>query len=405
MPPVVPPLQIGRKLGSGFFGDVFLGQDGVHGRVAVKVLSRKPGHSDAEWDEIKSSFLAEAQKLSKAKHRNVVEVFHIEELPGGNTIRFCMAYCPGGSLQSAFEKGPMSLRAVRKAGTEVLLGLAALHSREMLHRDIKPGNVLLDGASVAQLGDFGLVTDDLLLGYGSQVGYSDHIAHEVWNGKGTSAKSDVWAFGMTLFRLLHGKACYDEMPDPQDVVPAGGFVETLKMVAAYSETLAARHPKDAERQSCSAVSDRRTSAWRTGALTRHSRLGRDSHSRLGEMGAKIEDTAEHRRVEASRATPARMDCLERAPRKGPEEDSRRIQRNHRKSAMHPRIGSLFRRLACPQASRQEKPTDQILPSDLFNTEMGDRCGAAGLRAFRAKAFSRHHTLCRAPVTLTAPATW
>jgi eukaryotic-like serine/threonine-protein kinase len=228
MPAIVPPLEIGPKLGSGFFGEVFLGKDGVHGQVAVKVLSRKPEHSDDDWDEIKSSFLAEAQKLSKAKHRNVVQVFHIEELPDGSTIRFCMAYCPGGSLQAAFEKGPMTLAAVRKAGTEVLLGLGALHARDMLHRDIKPGNVLLDGVSVAQLGDFGLVTDELLLGYGSQAGYSDHIAHEVWNGTGTSAKSDIWALGMTLFRLLHGKTWYDEMPDPQDIVPDGGFADTLR---------------------------------------------------------------------------------------------------------------------------------------------------------------------------------
>jgi eukaryotic-like serine/threonine-protein kinase len=225
---IVPPLEIGRKLGNGFFGEVYLGRDGVHGRVAVKVLARKPEHSDDEWQEIKASFLAEAQKLSKAKHRNVVQVYHIEELPDGKSIRFCMAYCPGGSLQSAFEKGPMTIAAVRKAGTEVLLGLSALHARNMLHRDIKPGNVLLDGASVAQLGDFGLVTDDLLLGYGSQAGYSDHIAHEVWNGKGTSAKSDIWALGMTLFRLLHGKAWYDEAPDPRGIVPGGGFVDTLK---------------------------------------------------------------------------------------------------------------------------------------------------------------------------------
>lgn len=228
MPGVVPPLELGRKLGSGFFGEVFLGKDGIHGRVAVKVLARKPEHSDDEWQEIKTSFLAEAQNLSKAKHRNVVQVYHIEELPDGNSIRFCMAYCPGGSLQSAFEKGPLTIAVVRKAGTEVLLGLGALHAREMLHRDIKPGNVLLDGVSVAQLGDFGLVTDNLLLGYGSQAGYSDHIAHEVWNGKGTSAKSDIWALGMTLFRLLHSKAWYDEAPDPQDIVPGGGFVDTLK---------------------------------------------------------------------------------------------------------------------------------------------------------------------------------
>jgi serine/threonine protein kinase len=225
---VVPVLRVGRKLGNGHFGTVFLGQDSVHGTVAVKVLARKPGQSDAEWLAYKTSFLAEAQNLSKATHRNVVQVYHIEELPDGESIRFCMALCPGGSLQTAFEAGPMTLPAIRKAGTEVLMGLNALHARQMLHRDIKPGNILIDVEGVAKLGDFGLVTDDLILGYGSQAGYYDHIAHEVWLGGGTSARSDVWAFGMTLFRLLHGKAWYEEAPAPQTVIAGGGFADTLK---------------------------------------------------------------------------------------------------------------------------------------------------------------------------------
>lgn len=228
MPGIVPPLKVGAKLGNGHFGEVFLGEDGVHGQVAVKVLARKPGQSGADWDLHKTSFLAEAKHLSKATHRNVVQVHHIEELPDGESIRFCMAYCPGGSLQSAFEAGPMPLARVRKAGTEVLLGLSALHARKMLHRDIKPGNILIDGAGVAQLGDFGLVTDDLLLGYGSQAGYLDHIAYEVRLGKGTSIKSDVWAYGMTLYRLLHGKVWYDELPPPKGIIPTGGFADTLK---------------------------------------------------------------------------------------------------------------------------------------------------------------------------------
>lgn len=228
MASVVPALQVGKRLGNGHFGVVFLGQDGVHGPVAVKVLARKPEHSDSEWLAYKAGFLAEAQNLSKATHRNVVQVYNIEELPDGNSIRFCMAFCSGGSLQSVFEAGPMTLPAVRKAGTEVLLGLNALHARQMLHRDIKPGNVLIDAEGVARIGDFGLVTDDLLLGYGSQAGYSDHIAYEVWQGTGTSAKSDIWAFGMTLFRLLHGKTWYEEAPHPEIVVPNGGFADTLK---------------------------------------------------------------------------------------------------------------------------------------------------------------------------------
>lgn len=182
MASVVPALQIGKLLGRGHFGVVLLGHDSVHGQVAVKVLARKPGHSDAEWQSYKAGFLAEAQNLSKAMHRNVVQVYHIEELPDGDSIRFCMAFCPGGSLQSAFETGPMTLPAVRKAGTEVLMGLNALHARQMLHRDIKPGNVLIDAKGVAQIGDFGLVTDDLILGYGSQAGYSDHIATKFGRG-------------------------------------------------------------------------------------------------------------------------------------------------------------------------------------------------------------------------------
>ncbi|KWO10356.1 serine/threonine protein kinase [Burkholderia cepacia] len=228
MAKIVPALQVGKKLGNGHFGEVFLGQDSVHGQVAVKVLARKLGQSDTEWDVHKEGFLAEAQHLSKARHDNVVQVYSIEELPDGNSIRFCMAYCQNGSLQSAFEAGPMTMLDVRKAATEVCLGLEALHARGMLHRDIKPGNILRNSAGVAQLGDFGLVTDNLILGYGSQAGYADHVAYEVWHGEGTSVRSDIWALGMTLYRLLHGKAWYEQGPAPSQVIAQGQFADSLQ---------------------------------------------------------------------------------------------------------------------------------------------------------------------------------
>jgi serine/threonine protein kinase len=228
MATIVPALQIGKKIGAGHFGEVYLGQDCVHGQVAVKVLSRKPSQTDAEWDAHKTSFLAEAQNLSKARHGNVVQVYSIEELPGGDSIRFCMAYCPGGSLQSSFDAGPMSAQDVRKVATEVCLGLDALHARGMLHRDIKPGNILVNAAGTAQLGDFGLVTDNLILGYGSQAGYRDHLAYEVWLGEGTSVKSDIWALGMTLYRLLHGKAWYEQGPIPRHIISSGRFADSLE---------------------------------------------------------------------------------------------------------------------------------------------------------------------------------
>lgn len=224
----VSGLTVGDKIGNGHFGEVFKGADPAHGHVAVKLLRREWFHDDATWPTYKAGYLAEAQNLSKASHRNVVQVHHVVEAADGNSVVICMAFCPGGSLQTPFENGPMTLPAVRKVGTEVLMGLSAMHVRGMVHRDIKPANILLDGRAEAQISDFGLVTDDLVLGYASQAGYSDHIAYEVWNGKGTSAKSDVWALGMTLFRLLHGKAWYDAGPKPQDVVKHGGFADTLR---------------------------------------------------------------------------------------------------------------------------------------------------------------------------------
>jgi eukaryotic-like serine/threonine-protein kinase len=224
----VSDLQLGAAIGQGHFGDVFHGVDPAHGAVAVKVLGRKAVHDDATWPAYKASYLAEAKNLAKATHRHVVQVHHVVEAADGESVLICMAFCAGGSLQSHFDKGPMCLRSVRKAGTEVLMGLNTMHARGMIHRDIKPANILINGNGEAQISDFGLVTDDLILGYASQAGYSDHIAYEVWNGKGTSVKSDIWAVGMTLFRLLHGKIWYEEAPNPRDLVKNGGFVDTLK---------------------------------------------------------------------------------------------------------------------------------------------------------------------------------
>ncbi len=228
MTDLISDLKIGPKIGNGHFGEVFLAQDPAHGQVAVKMLTRKAHDNDTMWIAYKAGFLAEAQNLSKARHKNVVQVHHVVEAADGMSVIICMEFCPGGSLQTPFENGPMAIPEVRKIGTEVLMGLNALHSRGMLHRDIKPANVLLDASGVAQISDFGLVTDDLVLGYGSQAGYSDHIAYEVWHGKGTSAQSDIWALGMTLYRLLHGKNWYEQAPEPGQIVHLGNFAGTLK---------------------------------------------------------------------------------------------------------------------------------------------------------------------------------
>lgn len=221
-------LKLGKQIGNGHFGDVFLANDDVHGEVAVKVLMQQPGETSADWQTRKQGLLREGQRLSRAAHTNVVRVHHLLEDEKKDAVLLVMDYCKGGSLQKAFDAGPMQLADVLKIATEVALGLQALHARGMLHRDIKPGNVLLTSNNVAQLGDFGLVTDDLILGYGSQAGYLDHLAPEVFRGEGTSAKSDIWALGMTMYRLIHGASWYARLPTaPRDVIADGGFARSL----------------------------------------------------------------------------------------------------------------------------------------------------------------------------------
>jgi serine/threonine protein kinase len=98
----------------------------------------------------------------------------------------------------------------------------------MLHRDIKPGNLLIDRRGVTKLGDFGLVTDNLVMGYGSVEGYLDHLAPEIYAGGATNVRTDIWALGMTVYRLLHGSTWYAKSPPPRHLIPMGGFARRLR---------------------------------------------------------------------------------------------------------------------------------------------------------------------------------
>ncbi|MFY9925155.1 MAG: protein kinase, partial [Opitutaceae bacterium] len=103
----------------------------------------------------------------------------------------------------------------------------------MLHRDIKPANILRSMGKI-KLGDFGLVTDKIVVGYASGQGYTDHLAPEVHKRYITSIRSDVWALGMTIYRLLHGKGFYDTYTAHLDVaseVRRGGFAIRLPWLA------------------------------------------------------------------------------------------------------------------------------------------------------------------------------
>jgi serine/threonine-protein kinase len=214
-------------IGVGGFGQVFKGTDHVHGLVAVKTFEKEVGDDDDTWHERKSDMLNEGRRLKDAEHDNVVRVFRVIASNDGSAVGLVMEFCGGGSLQPAFEAGPMRFQDIRDVLSDAALGLEAIHARGMLHRDIKPSNIFRARKNRSKIGDFGLVTDRIVVGYASAAGYADHVAPEVYETGLTSQKTDVWAFGMTAYRLLHGKGFYDESPKPATIVSDGGFAAGL----------------------------------------------------------------------------------------------------------------------------------------------------------------------------------
>ena len=215
--------------GQGGFGDVYERTDEVHGKVAVKVLRRRSFETESEWLARKDQLLSEAQNLREARHKKVVAVLYAVRSQHDGSLHMVTEFCEGGSLEGLYKAGPIKISKTRKIVTDICLGLDALHVRGMLHRDIKPGNILFSD-SRWKIGDFGLVTNEVILGYASDQGYLDHLAPEVHKDQVTSVKTDVWALGMTIYRLLHGEQFYNSAftgKDISDLVTAGSFAAHL----------------------------------------------------------------------------------------------------------------------------------------------------------------------------------
>ena len=204
-------LSLGVQLGCGHFGVVHEGEHPVQGKIAVKMMERLDGESDTDWQQRKMDLLSEAQHLKAAEHERVVRVFDVSHDVEADRIYLALEHCMG-SLGDLYEMGPIQIATLRAFLFDAASGLCGVHSNEIIHRDLKPSNILIGADGRAKLGDFGLVTDRLILGYGSMAGYSDHIAHEVWQSQLTSKRSDIWAFGMTTYRLLLGRNVYESMP-------------------------------------------------------------------------------------------------------------------------------------------------------------------------------------------------
>jgi len=98
-------LTLGGRVGGGQFGDVYEGQDQVHGKVAVKVLKQKTGESTADWAARSTALLKEAQHLKAAAHPNIVQVHNIVRDSNNDVLHLVTEFCDGGSIDTPYQNG------------------------------------------------------------------------------------------------------------------------------------------------------------------------------------------------------------------------------------------------------------------------------------------------------------
>ncbi|MBA3919619.1 MAG: hypothetical protein C0516_13660 [Gemmatimonas sp.] len=206
----IGPYRLVREIGRGGMGTVWLAHDDRLARaVALKFLPRVDEDSTTSAREqrtlMRSRFLVEARAAASLDHPHVASVYDVGMHSDGRLF-LAMAYCAGGSLAQRLDAGALPVDdAVRIAG-QVASALDAAHQRGVVHRDVKPANVLFDSAGNARLADFGIAS---LPGYdatrtGAVLGTLAYLAPEQLRGERADHRADLWALGVTLFEMLTG---------------------------------------------------------------------------------------------------------------------------------------------------------------------------------------------------------
>jgi hypothetical protein len=205
--------QVLRSIGRGGMGTVWLCRDEVLGReVAVKQIGALPGESATETKRA----MREARSAAALNHPNAVAVYDVVDHDGRPWL--VMEYVEGQTLADEIaHDGQLSPQRVADIGAQLAGALARAHERRIVHRDIKPGNVLIDKAGRPKISDFGIARghgDDQLTQIGFITGTPGYLSPELARGGDPHSASDVWALGATLYTAVEGQAPYEPRSNP-----------------------------------------------------------------------------------------------------------------------------------------------------------------------------------------------
>ena len=218
---LAPNIRVLGMAGEGGMAFVFVARDSVLKReVAVKMLSPKL----ADDPTARRRFTREAESIAAVQHPNIVNVYHVGEVPGRSIPYFVMQFVDGPTLGMGALRGRQLTEArVRRLMADVAAGLGAAHRRKVYHRDIKPNNVVLDGETGrAMVLDFGIsaVTSSRrrkslgskLTEEGMYLGTPTYMSPEQANAEVVTGKSDVYSLGVLVFELLVGHPPFEGTP-------------------------------------------------------------------------------------------------------------------------------------------------------------------------------------------------
>ena len=217
--------KIISKIGAGGMGEIYLAEDSqLDRKVALKFL---PSHL-CQDEASRARFTREAKAAAKLDHPNIVPVYEVGEFKGRPF--FVMAHIEGKSLREVIKEGKLTISEAVNLMMQICEGLNEAHSAGVVHRDIKPGNIIIDKKSKPRLLDFGLASvsgEEKLTKTGSTLGTVGYMSPEQVKGELVDYRSDIFSFGVVLYETLTGlppfhkdseaatlHAIVDETPDP-----------------------------------------------------------------------------------------------------------------------------------------------------------------------------------------------
>src|SRR5437764_5506064 len=199
--------RLQTRLGSGGMADVFLGEDEQLGRkVALKLLHRR----FAEDPDFVERFRREAQAAAGLQHPNVVSVYDRGSFDG--TYYIAMEYLHGRSLKQLIrEEAPLDPVRAINITLQILKAARFAHRRGVIHRDLKPHNVIIDESDHAKVTDFGIARAGAsdMTQTGSIMGTAQYLSPEQAQGLAVSASSDLYSVGIILYDALTGRVPFD----------------------------------------------------------------------------------------------------------------------------------------------------------------------------------------------------